>query len=92
MLTDTSYRRNPHYHQLTDTPDTLDYPRMAQVVEGVCSGLKEVAKALGSVSGSTGDLYGVSGAVATLSGMLMDSFDLLDQPRDGEDAAAVIGD
>src|SRR3954469_16938939 len=34
----------------------------------------------------------VSGLTATLSGMLMDSFDLLDQPRNGEHAARVIGD
>lgn len=32
MVTDTSFMRNPHYHQSTDTWDTLDYARMAQVV------------------------------------------------------------
>lgn len=32
MITDTSFYRNPHYHQLTDTWDTLDYERMAHVV------------------------------------------------------------
>jgi Zn-dependent M28 family amino/carboxypeptidase len=31
MWTDTSEFRNPHYHQLTDTPDTLDYEFMAEV-------------------------------------------------------------
>jgi Zn-dependent M28 family amino/carboxypeptidase len=35
MLTDTSFLRNPHYHQASDTPDTLDYERMAQVTLGV---------------------------------------------------------
>ncbi len=35
MLTDTSFLRNPHYHLPTDTPDTLDYSRMAQVTLGV---------------------------------------------------------
>src|SRR5262249_1655662 len=25
MITDTSFMRNPHYHQPTDTADTLDY-------------------------------------------------------------------
>lgn len=35
MLTDTAFYRNPHYHQAGDTPDTLDYPRMAQVVQMV---------------------------------------------------------
>jgi Zn-dependent M28 family amino/carboxypeptidase len=31
MWTDTSEFRNPHYHQATDTPDTLDYEFMAEV-------------------------------------------------------------
>ncbi len=32
MLTDTSEFRNSNYHRMTDTPDTLNYPAMAQVV------------------------------------------------------------
>lgn len=32
MLTDTSEFRNPNYHRMSDTPDTLNYPAMAQVV------------------------------------------------------------
>jgi uncharacterized membrane protein len=35
MITDTAFFRNPNYHRETDTPDTLDYVRMAQVVTGV---------------------------------------------------------
>jgi hypothetical protein len=35
MITDTAFYRNPHYHAPSDTPDTLDYARMAQVVDGV---------------------------------------------------------
>jgi len=35
MITDTAFYRNPNYHTAFDTPDTLDYERMAQVVEGV---------------------------------------------------------
>jgi len=31
MWMDTSEFRNPHYHQLTDTPDTLDYEFMAAI-------------------------------------------------------------
>jgi hypothetical protein len=31
MWTDTSEFRNPHYHQPTDTPDTLDYGFMAEI-------------------------------------------------------------
>lgn len=32
MLTDTAEFRNPHYHTDNDTPNTLDYNRMAQAV------------------------------------------------------------
>lgn len=35
MITDTSFYRNKNYHQKTDTPDTLDYPKMAEVVKGI---------------------------------------------------------
>lgn len=35
MVTDTAYQRNTAYHQSGDTHERLDYPRMAQVVQGV---------------------------------------------------------
>ncbi len=35
MITDTAFYRNPRYHTAHDTPETLDYPRMAMVVQGV---------------------------------------------------------
>lgn len=35
MLTDTSFYRNPYYHTAQDTPDTLDYERMARVIDGL---------------------------------------------------------
>lgn len=35
MITDTAFFRNPHYHTADDTPATLNYTRMAQVVAGV---------------------------------------------------------
>jgi Zn-dependent M28 family amino/carboxypeptidase len=35
MITDTAFYRNPHYHSAGDTPETLDYERMAGVLEGV---------------------------------------------------------
>jgi len=35
MLGDTAYFRNPNYHQYGDTPDTLDYERMAEIVRAV---------------------------------------------------------
>ncbi len=37
MLTDTSFLRNPNYHRSTDTPETLDYDRMAEVTLGVAN-------------------------------------------------------
>ncbi len=35
MITDTAFYRNDNYHQGGDTWDTLDYTRMAKVVQGV---------------------------------------------------------
>lgn len=35
MVTDTAPFRNPHYHRASDTPDTLDYLRLALAVEGL---------------------------------------------------------
>ncbi len=35
MVTDTAFYRNENYHTSKDTPDTLDYERMAKVVEGI---------------------------------------------------------
>lgn len=35
MVTDTAFFRNARYHEPTDTPETLDYDRMAAVVKGV---------------------------------------------------------
>jgi len=35
MVTDTAFLRNPNYHLPTDTPDTLDYARLAKTVDGL---------------------------------------------------------
>ncbi|MCG8587069.1 MAG: M28 family peptidase [Pirellulales bacterium] len=43
MVTDTAPFRYPHYHQVTDTPDKLDYERMARVVEGLEAVVREMA-------------------------------------------------
>ena len=48
MLTDTSFLRNPNYHQCTDTADTLDYDRMAQVTIGVASAVRKISGATGT--------------------------------------------
>jgi hypothetical protein len=37
MVGDTAYLRNPNYHTKRDTAETLDYVRMARVVDGVFS-------------------------------------------------------
>jgi Zn-dependent M28 family amino/carboxypeptidase len=44
MITDTAFLRNPHYHQASDRPETLDYRRMARVVEGVQAAVRELAR------------------------------------------------
>lgn len=44
MVTDTAFNRNPHYHTAADTPDTLDYRRMALVVEGVHAAVWALSK------------------------------------------------
>lgn len=35
MVTDTSFLRYPHYHTAQDTPDRLDYDRMADAAAGI---------------------------------------------------------
>ena len=44
MITDTAFFRNPHYHSANDTPDTLDYKRMAQVVAGIEAAIRAEAQ------------------------------------------------
>ncbi len=43
MITDTAFFRNPNYHRSGDRPETLQYDRMAGVVQGVVSALIELA-------------------------------------------------
>ena len=35
MITDTAPFRYPHYHEATDTPDKVDYDRLARVAKGL---------------------------------------------------------
>ena len=44
MVTDTAFFRNPRYHTPQDTPDTLDYRRMAEVVKGVHCAVQATAR------------------------------------------------
>jgi hypothetical protein len=43
MITDTAFFRNPFYHTIRDIPDTLDFHRMAQVVDGVHAAVLSLA-------------------------------------------------
>lgn len=43
MITDTAWYRNPRYHTAQDTPETLDYARMLQVVEGTAAAVHSLA-------------------------------------------------
>ena len=43
MITDTAFYRNKNYHQLTDTIETLNFSKMARVVEGVFYGVVDLA-------------------------------------------------
>jgi hypothetical protein len=43
MITDTAFYRNDRYHTVQDTPESLDYSRMAKVVEGVHCAVRALA-------------------------------------------------
>jgi hypothetical protein len=43
MATDTAPFRNERYHSGSDTPDTLDYDRMARAVEGLLAVVEDLA-------------------------------------------------
>jgi len=48
MVTDTAFYRNKAYHTSADTPERLDYVRMAQVVTGVAAAVLSQAGAAAS--------------------------------------------
>jgi Zn-dependent M28 family amino/carboxypeptidase len=43
MVTDTAFNRYPHYHLPSDTPEKLDYERMARVTLGLAGVVRELA-------------------------------------------------
>jgi Zn-dependent M28 family amino/carboxypeptidase len=43
MVTDTAFYRNPNYHRATDTADTLNYARMAELSHALDSSLAHLA-------------------------------------------------
>ncbi len=44
MITDTAPFRYPHYHTAADTPDKLDYERLARVVAGIERVVRKLAR------------------------------------------------
>jgi hypothetical protein len=46
MVTDTAFFRNKNYHKPTDTPESLDYRRMAMAVEGSLRAIRDLAAGL----------------------------------------------
>ena len=42
MITDTSFMRNPHYHEPSDTPQTLDRDFLHKVAEGVLNAVSKL--------------------------------------------------
>jgi hypothetical protein len=51
MVTDTAFYRNERYHTKEDTPETLDYVRMAEVVRGVFAAVQSLASQDSPVAG-----------------------------------------
>ncbi len=43
MVTDTAMFRNPHYHQSSDKPATLDYKSMSAMLEGLAAAITKLA-------------------------------------------------
>jgi Zn-dependent M28 family amino/carboxypeptidase len=43
MVTDTAFFRYPHYHERTDTPDKIDFDRLAVVSTGLTAIIKKIA-------------------------------------------------
>lgn len=43
QITDTANFRNPHYHLPSDTPDTLDYEQLADVVAATAHAVEQIA-------------------------------------------------
>lgn len=44
MITDTALYRYPYYHSVQDTPDKVDYARLARVTEGLAAVVEALAK------------------------------------------------
>jgi len=49
MITDTALFRYPYYHTSQDTPDKIDYPRTARVVNGLTKVIMDLASTLSRI-------------------------------------------
>jgi len=49
MITDTAFLRNPNYHTLKDTIETLDFEKMEKVVDMVVNGIENYFKGANNV-------------------------------------------
>ncbi len=47
LVTDTAFFRNPHYHQPSDTVETLDLDFLAKVTQGVVAAIEALARSRG---------------------------------------------
>ena len=46
MITDTAFLRYPHYHEADDTPDKINYDKLALVVAGLCRMMLDLSRAV----------------------------------------------
>ena len=46
MITDTAIFRYPHYHKTNDTPDKVDYDKLARVTKGIERAIRDLVVAL----------------------------------------------
>ena len=44
MITDTALFRYPHYHKRTDTPDKVDYAKLARITLGMEQTIRDLAR------------------------------------------------
>lgn len=56
MVTDTANFRNPNYHQSSDTPGTLDWPRFTRTVSALAGAIRAMAGPVGQPDPEPADL------------------------------------
>jgi hypothetical protein len=69
MVTDTALFRYPHYHTPQDTPDKVDFPSLARVVDGLVGVIGDLAGAVtGERSGEVAPADRPGVAVSSFTG------------------------